>query len=149
VSDAAIPVVGYPGVVGRESELARVDAFLAALPQGARALVIRGEPGIGKTALWRAALGRCRAASFPVLVTRPAEEEMSLALGGLVDLFEHVDLDTEALLRDDNPFARGRAVLNALRLQTETGPVVIAIDDAQWLDLASARELDGIEGIAA
>ena len=141
MSDAATPVGGYPGVVGREAELARIDAFLATLPQGARALVIRGEAGIGKTALWRAALGRCRAASVPVLVTRPAEEEMSLALGGLVDLFEHVDLDTEALLRDDNPFARGRAVLNALRLQTETGPVVIAIDDAQWLDLASARAL--------
>jgi DNA-binding CsgD family transcriptional regulator len=127
-----------PDVVGRDAECARVDSFVEALPQGASALLIRGEPGIGKTTLWRHAIGRCRAAGHRVLVTRTAEEEMSLAHVGLADLFEEIDTDP-ALLRDDDAMARGRAVLTALRGLADTGPVVLAIDDAQWLDSASAR----------
>ena len=127
-----------PDVVGRDAECARVDSFVGALPQGASALLIRGEPGIGKTTLWRHAVGRCRAAGHRVLVTRTAEEEMSLAHVGLADLFEEIDTDP-ALLRDDDAMARGRAVLTALRGLADTGPVVLAIDDAQWLDSASAR----------
>jgi hypothetical protein len=127
-----------PDVVGRDAECARVDSFVEALPWGARALLIRGEPGIGKTTLWRHAIGRCRTAGHRVLVTRTAEEEMSLAHVGLADLFEEIDTDP-ALLRDDDAMARGRAVLTALRGLADTGPVVLAIDDAQWLDSASAR----------
>ena len=63
---------------------------------------------------------------------------MSLAHVGLADLFEEIDTDP-ALLRDDDAMARGRAVLTALRGLVDTGPVVLAIDDAQWLDSASAR----------
>jgi hypothetical protein len=63
---------------------------------------------------------------------------MSLAHVGLADLFEEIDVDP-ALLQDDDAMARGRAVLTALRNLAETGPVVVAIDDAQWLDSASAR----------
>ncbi len=129
-----------PDVVGRDAECARVDSFVEALPHGARALVIRGEPGIGKTTLWRHAVDRCRAAGQRVLVTRPAEEEMSLAHVGLIDLFGEIDIDT-ASLRDDDPMARGRALLTALRELADTRPAVLAIDDAQWLDSASARAL--------
>jgi hypothetical protein len=77
------------GLEARQPERERVDAFLAALPAGARALLIRGEPGIGKTALWRLALERCAEIGVGVLLTRPAEEDMAFGLGGLVDLFEH------------------------------------------------------------
>jgi DNA-binding CsgD family transcriptional regulator len=66
---------------------------------------------------------------------------MPLRLAGLVDLFEHVDVDTGALLEEENPFARGRAVLAGLRRLAESQPVIVAIDDLQWLDLASARAL--------
>ena len=128
-------------LVGREHERARVQAFVAALPAEPRALLLRGAPGIGKTAVWRLALQSCTHAGFEVLVTRPAEDEMPLGLAGLVDLFEHVDVDTGPLLVEDSPFARGRMVLAALRRLAETRPVVIAIDDLQWLDLASARAL--------
>jgi DNA-binding CsgD family transcriptional regulator len=125
----------------REAERERLDAFIDGLPMGARAVLLRGEPGIGKTALWRLAHERCADAGVRVLLTRPAEEDMAYGLAALVDLFEHADVDVTALLAEENPFARGRAVLGALRRLAEQQPVVIAIDDLQWLDLASARAL--------
>jgi AAA ATPase domain len=128
-------------LVGRDPERARVRAFVDSLTQESGALVIRGAPGIGKTALWRHAARECARAGFEVLVTRPAANEMPLAPVGLVDLFARVDVDTGALLEEENPFARGRAVLAALRRLAESRPVVIAIDDLQSLDLASARAL--------
>jgi DNA-binding CsgD family transcriptional regulator len=128
-------------MVGRESERSRLTAFIEALPRGVRAFEIRGDPGIGKTTLWRLGVQECEAAGFTVLMTRAAEEEMPLGMAGLVDLFEHVDADAGALVADDNPFSRGRAVLAALRGLSASRPVVVAIDDLQWLDQASARAL--------
>ncbi len=125
-------------VIGRGPELARIDAFLGALPEGARAFVMRGASGIGKTTLWRHAAQGFRGAGHRVLVTRPAEEELSLTLAGLVDLLEDVGGDVEAA---DDPLARGRAVLAALRGIAQDGPALVAIDDLQWLDAASARAL--------
>src|SRR5262245_52539293 len=104
-------------------------------------MLLRGPPGIGKTTLWRAAVARSRAAGFRVLVTRPAEEEMPLALVGLVDLFEPASVDPDQLLADGDPFARGRVVLEELRRLASAVPTVVAIDDLQWLDAASARAL--------
>jgi DNA-binding CsgD family transcriptional regulator len=142
VGDAAAQAVGHgPPVIGREAERARVDAFAEAVPHGVQALVIRGEPGIGKTTLWRHAVEQCRVAGFQVLLTRPAEEEMPMALVGLVDLFEHARLDAAALDADADPLARGRAVLDGLRSLAECAPTVVAVDDAQWLDSGSARAL--------
>jgi DNA-binding CsgD family transcriptional regulator/tetratricopeptide (TPR) repeat protein len=137
----ALPGVRTQHVVGREAERARIDAFTAALGEGSTALSIRGESGIGKTTLWRYAVERCRRAGFTVLVTRPAEEEMPLALGGLVDLFERVPVDKAALGADDDPLVRGRAVLDAIRRLAGERPTVVGIDDVQWLDSASARAL--------
>lgn len=128
-------------IVGREAELVRVGAFASALSYGARALVLRGEPGIGKTSLWRHAVDRCRDAGFEVMLSRPAEEEMPLALSGLLDLFERVDFDIAALRAEANPIARGRVVLDTLRRLSAGGAIVIAVDDVQWLDPASARAL--------
>jgi DNA-binding CsgD family transcriptional regulator len=128
-------------LVGRDTERARVHAFIGALPHEARALLIRGTPGIGKTAVWRFAVRACAEAGFEVLVTRPAQDEMPLGLTGLVDLFERLDVDTTSLLAEDQPLARGRAVLAALRRLAADRPVVVAIDDVQWLDVASARAL--------
>lgn len=102
--------------MGRDSEHGRLTAFVEAVPDGGRALLIRGDSGIGKTSLWRWGVHECEAAGFNVLLTRAAEEEMPLGLTGLVDLFERVELDAGALIADDNLFARGRAVLGALLL---------------------------------
>jgi hypothetical protein len=73
-----------------------------------------------------------------VLVTRPAEEELSLTLAGLIDLFADGDGEVDAA---DDPLARGRAVLAALRDAVRDGPALVTIDDLQWLDAASARAL--------
>jgi DNA-binding CsgD family transcriptional regulator/tetratricopeptide (TPR) repeat protein len=126
--------VTAPQLVGRDRECARLTEFAAA--SGARALLVRGEPGIGKTALWRLGLQECERAGARVLVTRPGEEEMQLGLTGLVDLF-----GADPAVLADNPFERGHAVLAALRVLAAGGPVVIAIDDLQWLDSGSARAL--------
>ena len=131
---------GVPPVVGRDAELARIDAFVGAVESGTRMLVIVGEPGIGKTTLWRAGVERCRRAGFRVLQARPAEEEMPLVLGALVDLFERVELDV-SIEDEEDPVARGEAVLAALRSQAEREPTIVAIDDLQWVDAASAHGL--------
>lgn len=128
-------------IVGRDAERARIVAFAAGLPQGPTALVVSGEPGIGKTTIWWSGVAECRDRGYEVLVTRTAHEEMPIAGVGLTDLFEGIDVDAAAILEGDDPFVRGRSVLGALRRLLERGPVLIAVDDAQWLDAATARTL--------
>ena len=142
MGDAAAPASDREsGLVGREQELARLDAFPAAVETGAHALVVRGEPGIGKTVLWRHTVERCRTAGHHVVLTRPAEEEMPLSAVGLVDLLESTDVDVNSLRSEHDPLVRGRIVLEALRRLCEARPVIVAIDDLQWLDSVSARAL--------
>jgi DNA-binding CsgD family transcriptional regulator len=141
MTDRAPALGRTPAIVGREAELEHVEAFVAAVPHGPAALLILGEPGIGKTTLWRHGVELCRRAGHAVLLTRPAEEEMPLSLVGLVDLFEGVDVDPAALTPDGEPSARGRAVLGSLRSLAERSPLVVAIDDVQWLDSVSAHAL--------
>ena len=145
------------GVVGREPELRAVDAFLDGT---ARALAIVGEPGIGKTTVWREAVERARARGATVLVARPAESEARLSFGGVADLTSTVPpeafdalpapqrrgLDV-ALLRADStgPPARrvvATALLTLVRELATESAVVIAIDDLQWLDAPSTAALE-------
>ena len=107
----------------------------------ARFVVIRGEAGIGKTALWRWAVATLQAAGHRVLVTRPAEEEMHGPMTGLLDLFEGRGPEPGALEPDVDRFDRGRAVLRTLRRMAGDGAVVVAVDDVQWLDAVTARAL--------
>jgi DNA-binding CsgD family transcriptional regulator/tetratricopeptide (TPR) repeat protein len=128
-----------PELVGRDSERDRVDAFIDSVSAGAHAFVVRGEPGIGKTALWRYALRSCRERGYEVLRTRPAEEEMPLPLVGLTDLLEPLNVDL--LTEGSDALARGRLVLDALREAAARSPTILAIDDLQWLDSGSAQAL--------
>jgi DNA-binding NarL/FixJ family response regulator len=146
-----------PGVVGREPELRAVDAFFDGT---ARVLAIVGEPGIGKTTVWREAVDRARARGDAVLVARPAGSEVRLSFGAVADLTSAVPphlfdslpppqrrgLDV-ALLREDSagPPARrvvATALLTLLRELAADQPVVIAVDDLQWLDAPSATALE-------
>jgi DNA-binding CsgD family transcriptional regulator len=147
-------------VVGRDAELAVIDHFLAGVRDGASALVLEGEAGMGKTTLWRAAVADAEAAGFVVLRAQPAESETALsfsALGDLLDPVLEAALEplaagqrgalSRALVLDDaegpapDAHAVGVAVLNALRALSERSPVAVCVDDVQWLDAASAGAL--------
>jgi DNA-binding NarL/FixJ family response regulator len=134
-------------IVGREPEL-------AALRSAPRALVLTGGPGIGKTTLWESGVDAARDKGQTVLVARPTGAETQHSFAALTDLFDGVDtaalpapqrsaLDV-VLLRaaptasPPSAHAIALGVLNALRAG---GPVLVAIDDLQWLDGPSAAAL--------
>jgi DNA-binding CsgD family transcriptional regulator len=147
-------------IVGRERDLASVQAFVGREAGGAAGLVLEGEAGIGKSTLWLEGVTAARARGVLVLSSRPAEAERSLAYVGVGDLFEEIVADVVsvlstprrralevALLRGeaaDEPIdhrALGVAVRDVLHLLSERGPVLLAIDDVQWLDAPSSSAL--------
>ena len=123
--------------------------------QRSGALVLSGEPGIGKSALCRWAVAQ--AGGMGVLSVRGVESEVELAFAGLAELcageMEQVGLLPEpqaraleaALARRDAPpgdrFAIGAAVLSLLAVAAGSGSVLVVVDDAQWLDASSAAAL--------
>ncbi len=144
------------GVVGRESELFAVESFLGAIRDGFAALVLEGEPGIGKTTIWQEAVRRAEGEGFRTLVCRPAEAEAKLSFAALTDLLDPVPgsaLESlpepqrhaleAALLRapasgsSPEPRAAAAGLRSILMELAEESPVLLAIDDAQWLDRAS------------
>jgi DNA-binding CsgD family transcriptional regulator len=148
-------------VVGRGRELDAVAAFLAGVPLGASGLLLEGEAGIGKTTVWMAGVADAAARSYLVLSSHPAESEAALSFAGLGDLLDGVlervfaglplpqqnALQVALLLKDPAGNAPGHravcaAFLAVIRALAADGPVVIAIDDLQWLDRPSATVLD-------
>jgi DNA-binding CsgD family transcriptional regulator len=147
------------GIVGRDDELGVLVGFLERRSEAPAALVIEGEAGIGKSTLWRAGVDLARERQFRVLLSRPAEAEQGLDFSALGDLFEAVleavipvltpprrrALEAALLLRDpDEPVDRrtlGVAVRAAIEHLAADEPLVVAIDDVQWLDRASASAL--------
>jgi DNA-binding CsgD family transcriptional regulator len=149
-----------PGVVGREPELASLRDFASRIPAGAVALVLEGDAGVGKTTLWEAGLADATPDGYRVLSARPAESETSLSFSGIGDLLDPVldqalaslstaqnrALSRALVLADDDgrppdPHAIGVALLTALRALAVEAPLVVAVDDVQWLDAASAAGL--------
>ena len=147
-------------VVGRERELESAYAFFERPAEGLAGLVLEGEAGIGKSTLWLAAIERARERGLLVLSSRPAEAERGLAHVGLGDLFDDVLADVApliptprrraleiALLREetaDDPVdhrALGVAVHDMVELLSNRKPVLLAVDDVQWLDGSSSSAL--------
>src|SRR5215218_1433196 len=144
------------GIVGREGELARVQSFIGSVSEGPSALLLEGAAGIGKTTLWHAGVSIARTRGLRVLSCRAAASEARLSYAALGDLFdfELPDLPAPqrramdaALLRAEvegaPPDQRAVSVasLGVLRALATSGPVIVAIDDVQWLDAPSARVL--------
>jgi hypothetical protein len=144
-------------LVGRDGALGAIRAFFDAVDRGAVALVLSGEPGIGKTVLWEEGLAMADQGYGRVLSCRGVEAEAALSFSGLSDLLSSVMPDVldslvpvrrrameVALLLaepgDTPPDARaiGMALLDVLRSLAERERVVLAVDDLQWLDGASA-----------
>ena len=75
-------------VIGRESELEILDRFLDSLETGFRALLLFGEPGIGKTTVWREGLAEAQERGYRTLACSPVEAETRLSYAALGDLLE-------------------------------------------------------------
>jgi DNA-binding CsgD family transcriptional regulator len=147
-------------IIARQSELAALDDFLETAHDWPRALYFEGAAGIGKTRLWQEGLEHARSRGLLVLASRPGGAEVQLAFAGVADLLRDVldDVLAElpppqrralavALLVEDaggsapDDRAVAAALLGALRTLAAKGPVLVAVDDVQWLDAASARTL--------
>jgi predicted ATPase len=75
-------------LVGRERELEAIDVLIGGADGGASALLLEGEAGIGKTALWLEGVSRARFAGLTLLSARPGEGERGLPYAGLGDVVE-------------------------------------------------------------
>jgi hypothetical protein len=144
-------------VIGRIRELGAAERFLDAVPAGLSGLVLEGEAGIGKSMLWRETAWRAQARGYRVLSTRPAEAEAKLSFSGLADLL--ADVEPEVFERLPAPQRRalevalvraeGRAdrrallagFVSLLSALASWGPLVLAVDDVQWLDTPSLSAL--------
>ena len=143
-------------LIGRQWEIAGADRFLDDISAGPAAMLLEGDPGIGKTTVWRAAVDAARRRSYRVLVCRASESESALSFLGLGDLLDGVaeavlDALPEpqrralefALLRSSDEgsldrVAVARGTLAVIRASASETPTVLAIDDVQWLDAPSA-----------
>jgi DNA-binding CsgD family transcriptional regulator len=145
-----------PRLLGRTGELEILDQLIANVRSGQSAvLVVRGEAGIGKTALLHHLIRQ--ASGFHVVRVAGVESEMELAFAGLHQLcapmLGRIDSLAEpqrcalsvafGLAPGHNP-DRFLVALGALSLMAETSeeqPLLCVVDDAQWLDQASAQVL--------
>ena len=145
-----------PRLLGRDAECAAIDKLLASACAGSgAALVVRGEAGIGKSALLDYA--RHGAPPMAVLSAAGVEAESDLGFAGLHELLRPIlsflgelpDIQSQALagalglapsIRADR-LLTSAAVLGLLAAAAEKHPILCVVDDAQWLDTPSAEAL--------
>ena len=106
-------------IFGRDAELAGLAGFAASIADGASALVLEGDAGMGKTTLWEAGVDGARGRGLLVLRARAAEGEIALSFSGLGDLLDPVLDDALAPL----PPAQRGALSRALLVGDDEGPV--------------------------
>jgi DNA-binding CsgD family transcriptional regulator len=147
-------------VIGREREINVVSTFLDLLPDRPAALLIEGEAGIGKSTVWLEAIRLAADRGHRVLKARPAESEARLSYAALADLVGPVFEEARSQLPDPqglalaatllrvtstqavDPRTAATAVVGVLTAVSRVCPVLVAIDDVQWVDLASQRALE-------
>ena len=144
-------------IVGRAAELQQVGELIADETAEARALVLTGDAGVGKTTIWEEGVRLAGERGLRVLAARPAEGEAALPFAGLGDLLgpvvdaielprpQRIALE-RALQRADadepaDRLAVSRAALGLLQGLARDGPLVVAIDDVQWLDTPTEHVL--------
>jgi hypothetical protein len=141
---------------GRRRECEVLDRLLEAVRAGeSRVLVVRGEPGVGKSALLEYVVGR--ASGFRVARAAGVQSEMELAFAGLeqlcapmLDHLERLQAPQQDALSTafgltagaaPDRFLVGLAVLGLLSEVADEQPLLCVVDDAQWLDQTSAQAL--------
>lgn len=147
-------------IIGRREELLALDGFLGAVPAGGQALLLEGDAGIGKTALWQEGNRLARERGFRVLTSRSADSETQIAFATVGDVFAPVveemlpqltpiqrrALEIALLMREPDgppPEVRllGLGLLSVVRALAQEGPLLLAVDDVQWVDASSAEVL--------
>ena len=147
-------------VVGRSDELLALAAFVDDVPSTGQALLLEGEAGIGKTSLWQEGLRFAHERGLRVLRSRSSPSETRIAFATIGDLFAPVvdetlpllvplqrrALESALLLREAEsspPEARvlGLALVSVVHALAQERPVLVAIDDVQWVDASSAEVL--------
>ena len=142
-----------------------MTAFLAG-ESGARCLHLRGDAGVGKTMLWRHGVDVARGRGFTLLLCRPLELDMRVPFAGLHDLLGSVLDEVLATLPGPQRSALGAALRladpvdgppepsaiafalhNGLEVIARRAPVLIGIDDTQWLDQPSASAASPCTGL--
>jgi DNA-binding CsgD family transcriptional regulator len=148
--------VRVAGLTDRRSERDVLDRLVDAVLGGqSRALVVRGDPGVGKTVLLDYLAGRARGCRMARAVG--VQTEMELAFAGLhqlcapmLDHLDHLPVPQQDALRiafglaagpPPDRFLVGLAVLSLLSEVAGEQPLICLIDDEQWLDRASAQAL--------
>lgn len=147
------------GCVGRDEQLHTLRSFMdGSSPVGC--LVLVGDAGIGKTTVWEEGLRLASGQGFRVLSTRASQAEATLSFAALADLVAGVGPDPVVALPSPQrhalqvairlaephgtapePLAISSGFLNLLRAAAEAEPMLVAIDDVQWLDPSSAESL--------
>jgi DNA-binding CsgD family transcriptional regulator len=150
--------VGPSGLRGRARECALLEDVVAAVRRGdSRSLVLRGEAGIGKTALLEHLIASASASGLTVVQAVGVESEMELAYAGLhqlcgplIDRVETLPAPQRQAMETvfgrraggaPDRFLVGLAVLNLFAAVAEERPLLCVVDDAQWLDQSSALTL--------
>jgi DNA-binding CsgD family transcriptional regulator len=144
-------------LVGRDREVALIDAFLAGAAGGGAVSVVRGEPGVGKTALLEVAAEAGAAHGMRVLRGSGVEFEAGVGYSGLNQLLLSVNAEFTVLDADERsalavalgfgagpapePLVVCNATLALLRTLATDRPVLLIVDDLHWLDRASALVL--------
>jgi AAA ATPase domain len=156
MSDRFPDTAGSTGLRGRARESAALDGLVAAIRRGeSRSLVVRGEAGIGKTALLEHLIGS--ASDMTVVRAVGVESEMELAFAGLhqlcapmLDRLSKLPVPQRHALEivfglnagnAPDRFLVALAVLSLVSEVAEERPLLCVVDDAQWLDHASALTL--------
>jgi DNA-binding CsgD family transcriptional regulator len=147
------------GGSGRSTEARVVENFLNSASTAPSALVIEGDPGIGKTTLWLSALDQARERGFVVLAARASETDSVLAYTSVADLLADAGIDWTPLpdpqrLAIDRILVRANtdgqptdqrtvaaAFVSVVQILAEASPVLVAIDDLQWLDPSSGHAI--------
>lgn len=140
-------------IIGRTAELRAIEEFLCRASHDPAVHVLTGDAGIGKTILLNAGVEQARTQGFQVMSCNPAASEMQLSFAGLSDLLADADSSivdrlplpqrlalNAALLHGPvqtspvDPRAVAAGFLSYLNTLVQQRPVLIAIDDIQWLD---------------
>ncbi len=129
-------------LIGRAEECGRLRHFVDSMPLGPAVLLVRGEPGIGRTSLWEYGLDYAGRRGYLVRAVRPRADDRPRPSAALTDLLGcDMDGDPAQGTASLPSFDRGRRTLEILRRLSANAPVLLCVDDQHWLDDESANAI--------